>query len=147
MHPCREILHIARFISHLLPFEFTLLTVAEMNYLKTSEDMSCPLQSSALAESSIPAQCGKAVQPALALTSFPFCSQLFTLLSRQIMLLTCPEHWALPRLSNFLSVPFYSFSVWQTPHPSPSIVPLVEITISCLFAELFDVPVLKLATR
>lgn len=138
MHPCREILHIARFISHLLPFEFTLLTVAEINYLKTS---------SALAESSIPAQCGKAVQPALALTSFPFCSQLFTLLSRQIMLLTCPEHWALPRLSNFLSVPFYSFSVWQTPHPSPSVVPLVEITISCLFAELFDVPVLKLATR
>ena len=63
------------------------------------------------------------------------------------MLLTFPECWALPRLSNSLSMPFYSFSVWQTPHPSPSIVPLVEITISCLFAELFDVPVLKLATR
>lgn len=78
--------------------------------------------------------------------SFPFSSQLFTTVSRQTALLTHPERCALSCLSNSLVMPFYSFSVWETPCFSPSIVLLAEITISCLFAELFAVHVLKLAT-
>lgn len=91
--------------------------------------------------------CGKAVQPALALTSFPFCSQLFTLLSRQIMLLTCPEHWALPRPEQF---PFGALLFLLCLANSSSLTlnsPSSRNNNKLSFAELFDVPVLKLAAR